>query len=165
MKRLLCCLALLAALQGCNGMNMQNPFDTSTTTTNETYYDQFEDVPIPADMNIDRTRTLITTAQDGTRMGLLTAEGRIEINSLAQAMANNMSRQGWTLTGKMSGVKHMQVFEKDARVVVLYFYEQTVYTAMEVWMSARLSGFSASPAMRSGTMPSRNPVSGTELSQ
>lgn len=164
MKKLFLCVALLLVLQGCNNMNIQNPFETGPATT-ETYYDQFDDVPIPGDMTIDRNRTLITTAPDGTRLGLMTLEGRVEINSLAQATMNNMTSQGWTLTGRTVGVKQVQVYEKDQRVAVIYFYQQTINTAMEVWMAARQSSFMGSSPRSTGTLPTRGNVNATKLSQ
>jgi hypothetical protein len=139
MHKILLAAALVLGLQGCASMG--NPFENNTAGTSDIYYDQFEDVPIPGDMTIDSSRTLISTSPDGTRIGLLTAEGRVSITSLTQAMEYNMFRQGWTVIGRMSGIKNMDVFEKDNKIAVLYFYEQKIYTAMEIWISQRLIGF------------------------
>lgn len=134
------CVACLTAvaLAGCADLNIPNPF-SSTSDVNDVYISQFPDVPIPADMKSVPKNTLVTPTQDGTKMGLETFEGRVEAASLANAMIHNMSRQGWSLRGSISGKRTMQLHEKDQRYAILYFYDQTMTTAMEVWVLNRLS--------------------------
>ncbi|MCH5276650.1 MAG: hypothetical protein J1E80_02325 [Desulfovibrionaceae bacterium] len=131
------CLAVLF-MTGCSGLNIPNPFAT-TSDVNDVYMSQFPDIPIPADMKSVPKNSLVTATQDGTRVGLESFEGRVEAASLSNAMIHNLSRQGWSLRGSVTGKRTMQVHEKDTRYVVLYLYEQTMTTAMEVWVLNRLT--------------------------
>lgn len=139
--RAVTCLLLFCALllPGCADLNISNPFEQNTASGNEVYYDQFSDVPIPRDMSVDSKRSLISVAQDGTKTGLLTVEGRVDKPSLANAMILNMNRQGWSLRGAAIGDKTMHLYEKDNRFAVLYFYDQTTTAAMEIWVLTRLA--------------------------
>lgn len=126
-------------LPGCSDMNIPNPFETSTASGTEVYFDQFPDVPIPKDLTVDTKRSLVSVTPDGTKTGLLTVEGRVDKPSLANAMILNMSNQGWTMRGATIGNKTMHLFEKDSRFAVLYYYDQTVTAAMEIWILTRLA--------------------------
>lgn len=127
-------------LSGCAdmSMNISNPFDT-TSDVNDVYYDQFPDIAIPSDMSIDRTRSLVSTSQDGTKIGLLTVQGRVERSSLSNALMQHMLRQGWTLRGSLTGSKTMHIYEKDQRYAVIYLYDQLTKTAMEIWVATHLA--------------------------
>ena len=83
--------------------------------------------------------TLISVAQDGTKTGLITVEGRVDKPSLANAMILNMNRQGWNLRGAAIGSKTMHLYEKGERYAVIYYYEQTTTAAMEIWVMTRLA--------------------------
>lgn len=131
------CLTVLL-MAGCSSLNIANPF-SSTSDVNDVYISQFPDIPIPADMKSVPQNTLVTATQDGTKVGLESFEGRVEAASLANAMIHNLSRQGWSLRGSVTGKRTMQVHEKDNRYVVLYLYDQTMTTAMEVWVLNRLT--------------------------
>lgn len=135
----MCCLALA----GCSNLNITNPF--APTDVSEVYYSQFPDVPIPADLSVVPKNSLVNITQDSTKLGLETHEGRVEVGSLSNAMIHNMAKQGWSLRGVVSGKRVMQVHEKDQRICVLYFYDQTVTTAMEVWVMLRLDNVSILP--------------------
>ena len=131
------CLAVLV-MSGCSGFNISNPFAT-TSDVNDVYMSQFPDIPIPADMKSVPKNSLVTATQDGTKVGLESFEGRVEAASLANAMIHNLSRHGWSLRGSVTGKRTMQVHEKDNRYAVLYLYDQTMTTAMEVWVLNRLT--------------------------
>ena len=126
--RALYCLLLICSLlplSGCADLNISNPFETKSSDGSEVYFDQFPDVPIPRDMSVDAKRSLISVAQDGTKTGLITVEGRVDKPSLANAMILNMNRQGWNLRGAAIGSKTMHLYEKGERYAVIYYYEQT----------------------------------------
>lgn len=139
MKRM-CALALSLLLFGCSDMSMpeiSNPFASSTQVT-QVFYDEFPDVPIPSDMSVDRSRSLVSVTPEGVKIGLVTAEGRYEMASLTAATIHNMNGQGWTLRSVVNGPRVMQVYEKDNRVAAIYFYPQTASVAMEQWVALRL---------------------------
>lgn len=139
-------LTLLATLllPGCADMTLSNPFET-TSDVNEVYYDQFPDIAIPSDMSVDRSRTLISVAQDGTKVGLLTVEGRVERSSLSNAVMQNMRKRGWALRGMVAGGKTLHIYEKDQRYTVVYLYDQVTTTAMEIWVTTRLNEGALAP--------------------
>ena len=155
--RALYCLLLICALlplSGCAELNISNPFETKASDGSEVYFDQFPDVPIPRDMSVDAKRSLISVAQDGTKTGLITVEGRVDKPSLANAMILNMNRQGWNLRAAAIGSKTMHLYEKGDRYVVIYYYDQTTTAAMEIWAMTRLAD-GVLPTMGNGTgMPS-----------
>lgn len=138
MKNLFICMLALF-LSGCADMNMniQNPF-ASSSDASQVYYDEFPDVPIPGDMQPDRSRSWVSVTPEGVKIGLVTTEGRYDMASLATATIHNMTGQGWGLRAMSSGPRIMQVYEKDNRVAVVYFYKQTTSVAMELWLSLRL---------------------------
>ena len=126
--RALYCLLLICSLlplSGCADLNISNPFETKSSDG--------------SDMSVDAKRSLISVAQDGTKTGLITVEGRVDKPSLANAMILNMNRQGWNLRGAAIGSKTMHLYEKGERYAVLYYYEQTTTAAMEIWVMTRLA--------------------------
>lgn len=159
------CLVCLSAavLTACSNLNIPNPF-SSSSDVNDVYISQFPDIPIPADMKSVPKNTLVTPTQDGAKIGLETFSGRVESASLANAMIHNMSRQGWSLRGSTTGKRTMQLHEKDQRYAVIYLYDQTMNTAMEIWVLNRLSeggfgsGFSLPSSMPSGSSFSPAPA-------
>lgn len=136
MKQFFACL-LAVCLCGCADMNIQNPFATSTDVS-QVYYDEFPDVPIPSDMTVDRSRSWVSVTPEGAKIGLVTTEGRFDLASLATGTIHSMNGQGWGLRAVSNGPRIVQVYEKDNRVAVVYFYNQTTSVAMELWVSLRL---------------------------
>lgn len=172
---LLVVLALCATLTGCAEVGMPNPFTPTPASITDVYYSQFADIPIPNVMKSVPANSLVTPSQSGQKVGLETFEGRVETASLANAMIHNMARQGWSLRGSMSGKRTLQLHEKGDMYAVLYFYDQTISTAMEVWVLNRLSGVAnimpysdpttpqllgtgTSPLPSSSTSPSASPL-------
>jgi len=158
LARCLLLLGLIAVMAGC--ANMRNMFSSSSTASEEpvatpppsdVYFDLFGDIPIPRDMEVDRKRTLVSTAQNGLNIGLLTVSGRVELRSLNEATVHNMMRHGWSLRAATTGVKTMQIYEKGFQYAVIYTYEEWFSTVMEIWGAQRLNdgvsptGFGASP--------------------
>lgn len=139
-RTLVILLALAAvALSGCAVQDL-NPFSTRSLNPGEVVYSQFSDVPVPREMTTDQKRSFISYSQDGSKNGLETLEGGFDLISLTRGMINNMMRDGWSLRATSSGAnRHMQLYERDNRYALLYFYEQTASTAMEVWVSNRLA--------------------------
>ena len=150
-RSLICGLILALGLSGCADMNIANPFDTSPSNPNDFYFEQFTDIPIPRDLSVDLARTFVSVTADGTKIGLVTTKGRVEQLSLSTAMINNMVNQGWSLRSMVNGPKSLQVYEKDGRFAILYFYEQTMSTAMEIWVSTRLPDGMVPTAVPSGS--------------
>lgn len=135
-------LALTVALTGCAEMN---PFSTPTNPE-AAVYSQFSDIPVPKDMSTNANRTFVNYGQDGTKVGMETLEGRIPSLTLTRVMINNMLRDGWSIRATSSGAsRYMQVYERDNRYAVLYYYDQTASYAMEIWVATRLADGAVPP--------------------
>lgn len=142
MKKYCCLLALMLLLQGCADMGISNPFDKQSTTTsiNDVYFDEFQDVPIPVDMSVVADQSTISVTPDGTKVGLVTAKGRVDKLSLTTATIHSMGKHGWSLRGMVRGPRTMQLYEKDSRYAVCYFYEDVLsQVLMEIWVVSTLS--------------------------
>ena len=144
--RALYCLLLICSLlplSGCADLNISNPFETKSSDGSEVYFDQFPDVPIPRDMSVDAKRSLISVAQDGTKTGLITVEGRVDKPSLANKPLHHRRCQARRYRQHQQdgaiGSKTMHLYEKGERYAVIYYYEQTTTAAMEIWVMTRLA--------------------------
>lgn len=144
--RLLATLTLVLAcsllLTGCADMN---PF-SSPANPEAAVYSQFSDIPVPKDMSTNAGRTFVNYGQDGAKVGLETLEGRIPSLTLTRVMINNMLRDGWSIRATASGSsRYMQLFERDNRYAVIYYYDQTASNAMEIWVATRLADGAVPP--------------------
>lgn len=145
-QRLVVRLALLLTfslfLTGCADIN---PF-AAPANPEAAVYSQFSDIPVPKDMSTNAGRTFVNYGQDGTKVGLETLEGRIPSLTLTRVMINNMLRDGWSIRATASGSsRYMQLFERDNRYAVIYYYDQTTSYAMEIWVATRLADGAVPP--------------------
>lgn len=137
---LLCLLSL--SLSACADMN---PF-ASPSNPEAAVYSQFSDIPVPKDMSTNAARTFVNYGQDGTKVGLETLEGRIPSMTLTRVMINNMLRDGWSIRATSSGSsRYMQLYERENRYAVIYYYDQTASYAMEIWVATRLADGAVPP--------------------
>ncbi|MEG2171638.1 MAG: hypothetical protein RRY29_00100 [Desulfovibrionaceae bacterium] len=135
-------LALTLGLTGCADMN---PF-ASSPNPEAAVYSQFSDIPVPKDMSTNASRTFVNYGQDGTKVGLETLEGRIPSLTLTRVMINNMLRDGWAIRTTASGSsRYMQLYERENRYAVIYYYDQTASYAMEIWVGIRLADGAVPP--------------------
>ncbi len=174
MKRFCFLIVLLLLLQGCSDMKMSNPFEVSTASIDDVYFDEFQDVPIPSAMTVNRAKSMASVTSEGVKFGVLVAEGRMDKLSLTSATIHSMAKRGWTLRGMMHGSRSIQIFEKDTRFAVVCFYDQTISLAMEVWVVGRLpdgintsSAYSSAPVAMPSTQlsPSGSEVGSSPLGQ
>lgn len=137
---LLCLLSL--SLSACADMN---PFAAPSNPA-AAVYSQFSDIPVPKDMSTNAGRTFVNYGQDGTKVGLETLEGRIPSLTLTRVMINNMLRDGWSIRATSSGSsRYMQLYERENRYAVIYYYDQTTSYAMEIWVATRLADGAVPP--------------------
>lgn len=135
-------LTLALSLTGCAEIN---PF-SSPANPEATVYSQFSDIPVPKDMSTNANRTFVNYGQDGTKVGLETLEGRISSLTLTRVMITNMLRDGWSIRATSSGSsRYVQLYERDNRYAVIYYYDQTTSYAMEIWVATRLADGAVPP--------------------
>ena len=137
MKRFLCLLILTFVVSGCT--SVMDTFKKSPTNVSDVYYDEFLDIPIPTPMKVDREQSMVSVTTSGEKTGLVTVSGDVEIQSLTTAMIHNMAQQGWSLRSMIRGNRILEIFEKQNRLAVLYFYPTTFSVSMEMWVGQRLA--------------------------
>lgn len=132
-------LAAMLMLSGCSAGNFEikNPFEQPSLT--DSYFSQFRDVPIPAPMTSRTKESYVTVGHDGGKIGLESFDGRVEAESLANVMMQNMAKSGWQLRGSSSGLRAIQLYQKEPHYVVLFFSEGIFQSTMDVWVVNNVS--------------------------
>lgn len=135
------CLLLLAfAVSGCSGFNFGGGSDNETTTAPvaEYYYGDFDDVPIPREMQPNKEGYVVYT-QGHVKIGMQVFKGNVETASLNRAMVEYMTRDGWTLYSGSQGPKQtMLVFMKGDRLSVLVTIDGSLSTEMRVYVTQKI---------------------------
>lgn len=111
----------------------------STAQPTSVYISQFNDVPIPVEMNTDPEESLITVNADGYKVGTEVFSGNIEQNTLASLMLQNLSGQDWKLMSLVHGRVTLQLYIKDTRYLVLHIKPTMRGSRMELWVLNQLT--------------------------
>lgn len=164
MRKLVMAAALSATLlivQGCSSTSIPNPFEPAPpANVNEVYFGEFRDVPVPSDMSEQTKYTAVSQNADGSKSGTQVFEGRIDRQSLVNAMIHNMTRQGWALRSVFRGQRSVLLFEKGDRNAIIGITDGQAYSTMEVWVTQRLADgagvASGAGTASEGTYPSGN---------
>ena len=148
--------------------SFKNPFSSDEAPVNQPanpyFFADFSDIPIPNDMSEVSDETVISYAPSGVKCGVQRFRGRVEVNSLLNAMRNNMAGQGWTLRSFLRAPSSLLIFEKPDRVATLYITDDLLHTNMRVFMSPRLEGDHSANGL-SFTTPAANTSGTQQLSQ
>ena len=139
LRGLFAAFAAVLMLTGCSAgdFEIKNPFEQPSLT--DSYFSQFRDVPIPAPMSSRTQESYVTVGHDGGKIGLESFEGRVEVESLANIMMQNMAKSGWQLRGSSSGMRAIQLYQKEPHYVVLFFSDGVIFSSMDVWMVNNVS--------------------------
>lgn len=133
-------LVLALAFAGCSTMGLSNgSADASVESSPEYYRGEFNDVSVPADMDVVNGETFVTYTPGGTKVGIQEFKGRVEIGSLISTMQRYMQRDGWTLRAAFRSSKAVLVFDKPDKVSVLFMSDGMIYTTMMVFVSPKLA--------------------------
>ncbi len=112
--------AVLLLLAGCLPMDSDQgaadaghtSVDTTNTVTNEPYYPvDFRDLLIPGELEWNREKSVSINTASFTG-GILTFNGRVEVNSLTDFFINGMKKDGWTVTGTVKSKDVLLAFIK-----------------------------------------------------
>ena len=138
-RALIAAFAAVFMLSGCsgNGFEIKNPFEQPSLT--ESYVSQFRDVPIPAPMESLTKESYVTVGHDGGKIGLESFSGRVEVQSLANVMMQNMAKGGWQLRGSSSGMRAIQLYQKEPHYAVLFYQDGLISSSMDVWVVNNVS--------------------------
>ena len=138
-RGLLVTLAAALMLTGCSAgdFEIKNPFEQPSIT--ESYISQFRDVPIPAPMESVTKESYVTVGHDGGRIGLESFSGRVEVQSLANIMMQNMAKGGWQLRGSSAGMRAIQLYQKEPHYAVIFYKDGIINSSMDVWVVNNVS--------------------------
>jgi hypothetical protein len=135
------------ALSGCadlfsgfssSGASSDSGYSTAAPARPEYYYSSFADVPIPVEMKSTKDSYSVYTSGN-IKVGMETFTGRVEINSLNQAMRDYMTRDGWGLYSGSQGSKQTAlVFVKDNLLAVVITTDGSMSTEMRVYMTQKI---------------------------
>ena len=119
------------ALIGCASTAPKEGGTASSETALRASFSGFEDVVIPSDISVNKKKSQVYSA-GRVKVGLLTFEGRVEPDSLADFFQNNLPRGGWKLMTSLKDRDHTLIFLKDERVCVITISEGWFTTVCEV---------------------------------
>lgn len=133
-------LAVMLMLGGCSslrskkgapGTQTQNP--TAKTAPKTRYYD-FGDVLLPSELKIDTEHSFVFRTP-GLTAGVLSLQGRVEVNSLITFFENKMPVDGWQAISAFKAPRTMMLFKKQTRWCVISITESQFNTNVEIWVA------------------------------
>lgn len=107
------------------------------------YYADFPDVPIPSEMELRSGSSQVTKSGAGNVIGYLEFSGSAAWDSLVNACASNLTRDGWSVTGLFRGERSLIVADKMDRICVISIFDGFPSTSMSVWVTDKTNGFIA----------------------
>lgn len=109
----------------------QSESQPKSRKTTAVYYD-FEDILIPLELSIVKSRTVVISAP-GYTSGILTLKGRLERRSLFNFFSNNMQKDNWNVISQIkSPGATIMVFQKISKTAVITIREEQLFTYVEI---------------------------------
>jgi len=146
MKRTIFLALMIFILSGCwaNKSPEPEPFEPVSEseepkpreTAAHGYYD-FEDIPIPKEMSIDRDDSILFESQ-GIKAGMLTYSGRVDSNSLFNYFLSALPNEGWDLLSYIKYGTQIQTFAKDDRLCIIRIIDGRLRTELQIWISPKI---------------------------
>jgi hypothetical protein len=124
----------LGALAGCVYTAKKDQGTASSETGIRVAFSDFEDVPLPSKVSLNKSKTLLYSAGKG-KVGLLTLEGRVDPDSLATFFQNNLPQFGWKPMTFLKDRGYALVFVKDERMCLIIISEGWSTSVCEVRVS------------------------------
>ncbi len=123
MPRLLVLCAVMLALASCS----------ASSGAPRTQRSEFEDVPVPAGLTLDNSRTTIIESPS-VKAARLFYKSRIKPDSLAVAYRTSLEANGWRHVSSTTSANNgtVQVYEKPDSSLQVMIYESWYYTWSEV---------------------------------
>ncbi len=145
-------LGLSGALSGCAEL-LSSSSDQSGA--GDVYYADFTDVPIPSEMELREGNSQVTKSAGGA-IGYLEFSGSAAWDSLVNACASNLTRDGWSVIGLFRGEHSLIVADKMDRICVIVIADGFPSTTMSVWVTDKTNGFIAPLAAPGKTTESQD---------
>ncbi|HKA62056.1 MAG TPA: hypothetical protein VKH83_06495 [Methylomirabilota bacterium] len=123
MSRLLVLCVIVLALTSCS----------ASSGTPRAQRSEFEDVPVPAGLSLDNSRTTVIESPT-VKAARLFYKGRVKPDSLAQAYRTSLEANGWRHVSSTTSANNgtIQVYEKPDSSLQVMIYESWYYTWSEV---------------------------------
>ncbi len=117
--------------------------NTTATGPLPKYYD-FEDIPVPYELNIDKDESFIYQTSN-FKAGVLVLSGRVDPSSVVSFFTTTLPRENWKLLGGFRYHRSIVVFEKGKRICLINVKESPLKTYVEIYVAPMVDGFQ-SPA-------------------
>ena len=106
------------------------------------YYD-FEDIPVPFELNIDKNESFIYQTTS-FKAGVLVLSGRVDPSSVVSFFSTTLPRENWKLLGGFRYHRSILVFEKGSRICLINVKESPLKTYVEIYVAPRVDGLRGS---------------------
>ncbi len=133
---------LTVGLSGCAEL-FSSSSSSAQEGTGNVYYADFPDVPIPSEMELNSGKSQVAKSGAGNVIGYLEFSGSAAWDSLINACASNLTRDGWSVMGLFRGERSLIVADKMDRVCVISIFDGFPSTTMNVWVTDKTNGFIA----------------------
>ncbi|HID30457.1 MAG TPA: hypothetical protein EYP19_10705 [Desulfobacterales bacterium] len=103
------------------------------------YYD-FEDVLVPSQLKVDKSRSFVFHHAPDFTAGVLVLTGRVEVSSLVKFFQNNMAKDNWRLASSLKAPNTIMFFNKPHRGCIMNISERQLKTEVEIWVAPTMGG-------------------------
>jgi len=140
-------MLLLSALTGCATSTLSEqapapgePRQATEAVEYETarYYD-FEDVPVPAEMELKTDRSFVFQTTEFAA-GLLAFSGRVELDSLISFFRIKLPDDGWRFLSSIKSPKTILFFQKENRLCIITIISKAFTTDAEILVAQGFRG-------------------------
>ena len=116
---------------------------------------QFDDIQLPTGLTYQPQRSVVIESP-AVKAAQLVYRGRLEPQSLGDAMRTRLETAGWRPVSRTSTAKDgtVQVYEKDGNALEVHIYEGLWYTYLAISTSQTLQGVTAQANDAGQTRPS-----------
>ncbi len=104
-------------LSGCTWFNgsTEEGMDTTPVAENQPYYPkEFREILIPDGLIFNRENSMFIKS-DTFNGGILSFQGRLEVNSLSDFFETSMQKEGWKFAGSVNSQKSLLIFTKAGK--------------------------------------------------
>ena len=140
-------MLFLTALTGCATSTLSEqttppgePRQATQAVEPETarYYD-FEDVPVPVEMELNTDRSFVFQTTEFAA-GLLAFSGRVELDSLIGFFRIKLPDDGWRFLSSIKSPKTILFFQKDNRLCIITIISKAFTTDAEILVAQGFRG-------------------------
>jgi len=116
------------------------PLQITSSGESETarYYD-FEDVPVPAEMELKTDRSFVFQTTEFAA-GMLAFSGRVELSSLISFFRIKLPDHGWRFLSSIKSPKTILFFQKENRLCIITIISKAFTTDAEILVAQGFRG-------------------------